>query len=204
MSAAAAARALAPAVAQHARGEWRSLGRRRAGVRRAEVGVRWRAAPGPAGCVRWHEQLQARGGVVEDDGVERRSGAAASAALVVHQEDEKAARPGSRPGCPWRRDATDWLRALAAQPPWPPWAREAARDALRIVSPVLCARSRVENSHPYTMAAHPGLTAERLGGRADYMQRANGRSPCPNRESARAVERGCPSARAAAQMRPRS
>ena len=90
LSAAAAARALAPAAARHARGEWRSLGRRRAGVRRAEVGVRWRAAPGPAGCVRWHEQLQARGGVVEDDGVERRSGAAASAALVVHQEDEKA------------------------------------------------------------------------------------------------------------------
>ena len=48
------------------------------------------AAPGPASCVRWHKQLEARGGVVEDDGVERRSGAAASAALVVHQEDEKA------------------------------------------------------------------------------------------------------------------
>ena len=48
------------------------------------------AAPGPAGSVRWHEQREARGGVVEDDGVERRSGAAASAALVVHQEDEKA------------------------------------------------------------------------------------------------------------------
>ena len=41
LSAAAAARALAPAAARHARGEWRSLGRRRAGVRRAEVGVRW-------------------------------------------------------------------------------------------------------------------------------------------------------------------
>ena len=49
------------------------------------------AAPGPAGSVRWHEQLQVRGGVVEDDGVERRSGAAASAALVVQHDGQESA-----------------------------------------------------------------------------------------------------------------
>ena len=98
MSAPAAARVLAPAAARHARGEWRSLGCRRAGVRRAEVGARWRCRTWSSGCVWQHEQREARGGVVEDDGVERRSGAAASVALVVHQEDEKA-RLGSVLGC---------------------------------------------------------------------------------------------------------
>ena len=40
-----------------------------------------------------HEQREARGGVVEDDGVERRSGAAASAALVVQHDGQRAADP---------------------------------------------------------------------------------------------------------------
>ena len=93
LSAAAAARALDPAAARHARGEWRSLGCRRAGVRRAKVGARWRCRTWSSGCVRWHEQLQARGGVVEDDGVERRSGAAASAAPVVQHDGQRAADP---------------------------------------------------------------------------------------------------------------
>ena len=43
--------------------------------------------------MRQHEQREARGGVVEDDGVERRSGAAASAALVVQHDGQRAADP---------------------------------------------------------------------------------------------------------------
>ena len=69
------------------------LGCRRAGVRRAEVGARWRCRTWSSGCVWQHEQREARGGVVEDDDVERWSGAAASAALVVQHDGQRAADP---------------------------------------------------------------------------------------------------------------
>ena len=57
------------------------------------MGARWRCRTWSSGCVWQHEQREARGGVVEDDDVERWSGAAASAALVVQHDGQRAADP---------------------------------------------------------------------------------------------------------------